>query len=405
MKSFKIPSEFSSQFIQDLKSFRTEQDRLKKDLSPSLLSFDNFNIKLSRHFGFCFGVQNAIEKIETIIADNPSKRLFLISEIIHNPKVNDALKEKGVQFIQTTSGQQLVDWKEIQKDDIVITPAFGTSTEINEILRSKGIDPAKYDTTCPFVERVWNKGEELISKGATIVIHGKANHEETRATFSRINGPCVIIETKKEAELLCQFINGEKNSIKEWQAEFGERTNDQFNFQSDLNELAVINQTTMLASETQEIANMIQVAAESKNKSFLSSRDTLCYATNDNQTATLKLIEEGFDLALVIGGEKSSNTNHLQELLSNAGKAFFIRDEDDILSLNEIEHFDIHLEKRVKESGYFPSKKHPTIAITAGASCPDATIEKVIQKLLSINNQNTDIQAAIDNYKNQFSGL
>jgi 4-hydroxy-3-methylbut-2-enyl diphosphate reductase len=402
MKTFKIPSEFSSDLIQELRTFRTEQDRLKKDFSPSLLKLEGLSISLARHFGFCFGVQNAIEKIETIIAEHPSKRLFLISEIVHNPKVNEALKAKGVEFIQSTEGVQLIDWNEIKKENIVITPAFGTTTEINQILESKGIDPKAYDTTCPFVERVWNKGTQLTKDGATIVIHGKAAHEETRATFSRITGSKIVVETLAEAKVLAKFISGNIDSIEEWHIVFGTRTNQGFEFRKDLEQLAVINQTTMLASETQEIADLIRAASEVRNKSFLSSRDTLCYATNDNQTASQALMDKGFDLALVIGGEKSSNTNHLLELLETNGNAYFIRDEADLISADVINYFDIHQQKRLAQTNYFPSTPNPTIAITAGASCPDATIEKVIQKLLSIHSQNSDIQAALAHFKNQF---
>lgn len=405
MKSFEIPSEFSSELIQDIRSFRSSADRLKKDFSPSLLQFEALDISISRHFGFCFGVQNAIEKIESIIAEHTSKRLFLISEIIHNPKVNEALQAKGVQFIQSTEGKQLIDWSEITSDDIVITPAFGTTLAINDILKEKGIDPKVYDTTCPFVERVWNKGEELTKKGSTIIIHGKAEHEETRATFSRLEGPKLVIENLGEAEILCRFIKGDISSIEEWQAAFHGRKSVGFDFRNDLNSLAVINQTTMLASETQAIADLIKKATEARNKTFISSRDTLCYATNDNQTASKALMDDGFDIAFVIGGSKSSNTSHLVELIEEKGTVYFIRDEHDLVSKSEINHFSIHQQARTSTQNYYPKNTHPKIAITAGASCPDATIEKVMIKLLSLHNQNTDIQAAIKTFKNTFSGL
>ncbi|OIQ36040.1 MAG: 4-hydroxy-3-methylbut-2-enyl diphosphate reductase, partial [Crocinitomix sp. MedPE-SWsnd] len=168
MKSFDIPQQFSSSFIDEINEIRNTNDRLKKDFSPSLLSFENADVLIARHFGFCYGVKNAVEIAFKVIADNPDKKIYLLSEIIHNPSVNESLLELGVQFIQDEKGNQIIEWSTINSEDIVITPAFGTTNEIQEILNSKEVNLKQYDTTCPFVEKVWKRGNELASNDATL---------------------------------------------------------------------------------------------------------------------------------------------------------------------------------------------------------------------------------------------
>lgn len=165
-----------------MKAFRSSADKLKKDLLPQL-DFGNVRIILARNFGFCYGVENAIEISYRAIAENPDKRIFLLSQMIHNPEVNQDLLSRGVKFLQDTQGNQLIDWSELNENDIVV-PAFGTTLDIEKKLAASGIQLAKYDTTCPFVQRVWKKSEKLGSENFTVIIHGKDKHEETRATFS-----------------------------------------------------------------------------------------------------------------------------------------------------------------------------------------------------------------------------
>jgi 4-hydroxy-3-methylbut-2-enyl diphosphate reductase len=184
MKSFSIPSLFKSNLIGRIKEARRVQDKLKKDFTPTYLDFGPVEVLLSRHFGFCYGVENAVETAYQIIDQNPDKRIFLLSEMIHNPAVNADLLDRGVLFIQDTAGNQLVDWGQLSSNDVVIVPAFGTTLEIQSILQSRGIDPYAYDTTCPFVEKVWNRAEAIGKKDYTVIVHGKPSHEETKATFS-----------------------------------------------------------------------------------------------------------------------------------------------------------------------------------------------------------------------------
>ncbi|MGH2643902.1 MAG: 4-hydroxy-3-methylbut-2-enyl diphosphate reductase, partial [Chitinophagaceae bacterium] len=208
MKTFDIPIIYRSPLISAIKTKRKLQDRMKKDFSPTLLDFGPVQIMLPRHFGFCYGVENAIEIAFRTVEENPDKRIFLLSEMIHNPHVNEDLRERGVQFIMDTSGKQLLPWEEITSEDIVIIPAFGTTKEIESHLKDIGIETDHYNATCPFVERVWNKAASIAEKDYTVIIHGKPGHEETRATFShsKIHCPTVIVRNMKEAERLADYI-------------------------------------------------------------------------------------------------------------------------------------------------------------------------------------------------------
>ena len=195
MKQFEVPAEYRSPLITAIKQKRKQEDRLKKDFSPTLLDFGDLHIYLARHFGFCYGVENAIEIAFRTVQENPGKRIFLLSEMIHNPQVNKDLQDAGVQFLQDTYGRQLIPFETLTTEDVVLIPAFGTTRDIERMLQEKGIPTDNYNTTCPFVEKVWNRGEQIAKKGYSIVIHGKPKHEETRATFSHAaaNAPSVIV--------------------------------------------------------------------------------------------------------------------------------------------------------------------------------------------------------------------
>lgn len=403
MKTFEIPSYYRSPIISRVKAFRSSSDKLKKDFTPTQLDFGTVKIILARHFGFCYGVENAIEISYRAIAENPDKRIFLLSQMIHNPEVNNDLLARGVRFLQDTQGNQLIDWNELNENDIVVVPAFGTTLEIEKNLAARGIQLAKYDTTCPFVQRVWKKSEKLGSENFTVIIHGKDKHEETRATFSHTNefAKAVVIRDISEAKMLGEVILGLKSS-EEFYTVFSNRYSDGFNPETDLTKIGVVNQTTMLASETQEITDylnqiMIQKFGEAEIKNhFANTRDTLCYATNDNQSATLKLLEEKADLAIIVGGYNSSNTSHLVELCETKFPTYFIQDEKEILSQNNIRHFDLH-KKELKETENFLGKNPtPSIIISSGASCPDATVDRVIQKLLAYFNPDKSIDEVLN---------
>jgi len=255
MKSFEIPTFYQSLIIGRVKNLRKAADPRKRDFSPTMLEFGTVSILLARHFGFCYGVENAIEISYKALAENPGKRIFLLSQMIHNQMVNADLQDRGIRFLMDTHGNELVPLDEVKSEDIVIVPAFGTTVEMEAKLVSKGIEVKQYNTTCPFVEKVWKRSSKLGEEKHTIVIHGKPQHEETRATFSHAkeNGAAIVIENMGEAEELAKFINGER-PIAEFNTVFEGRVSVGFDPGKDLKRIGVVNQTTMLASDTQGIS-------------------------------------------------------------------------------------------------------------------------------------------------------
>jgi len=386
MKSFEVPIIYRSPLISAIKKKRKETDKMKKDFSPTLLDFGPIHIYLARHFGFCYGVENAIEIAFRTVEENPGKKIFLLSEMIHNPQVNADLQAHGIQFLQDTYGKQLIPFEEITADDIVLIPAFGTTLAIEKKLQHIGIQTEKYNTTCPFVEKVWNRGEAIAKNNYTIVIHGKPKHEETRATFSHAsaNAPSIVIKNMNEAVELGKYIAGEK-SAEMFYAEFEGQYSPGFDVTKDLQRIGVINQTTMLASDTQAIADYLKniiIGTFNSDDSFADTRDTLCYATNDNQTAVSGMLETKADLAIVVGGYNSSNTSHLVELCEEKLPTYFITNEEKILSPRQILHYNFHTKTELLTTEYLPSKEPVKVLITSGASCPDALVEGVIYKLI-----------------------
>jgi 4-hydroxy-3-methylbut-2-enyl diphosphate reductase len=405
MKQFNVPIIYRSPLIAAIKNKRREQDKMKRDFSPTLLDYGPLKIYLARHFGFCYGVENAIEIAFRTIEENPGKRIFLLSEMIHNPQVNADLMEKGVQFLQDTGGNQVIPFETLTTDDVVIIPAFGTTLDIEKKLSETGIETYKYNTTCPFVEKVWNRSEQIASKGYTVVVHGKPTHEETRATFSHASAhtPTIIVNDLTDAKTLGKYISGKKN-IELFQQEFKGKISGNFDITTDLERIGVVNQTTMLASDTQEISDFLkQVMMTTHNlneknieERFADTRDTLCYATNDNQSAVYGLLEQEADLAIVVGGYNSSNTTHLVELCETKLPTYFITDEEKIISGTSIMHFDIHSKSEKITEHFLIPKKPATILITSGASCPDALVEAVIDKLKSIFNVDRPVHELLE---------
>ena len=390
MKTFEVPTIYRSPLISAIKNYRKQQDKLKKDFSPTMLDLGSLQIFLARHFGFCYGVENAIEIAFRIIEENPGKRIFLLSEMIHNPQVNAGLLEKGVQFLHDTLGNQLISLDTITKEDIVIIPAFGTTREMEAILEEKEIETKKYNTTCPFVEKVWNRSEQIASKGYTIIIHGKPTHEETRATFSHAayNAASLIVNNLKDTIELAKYITGQK-PVENFYTEFKGLYSAGFDANKDLARIGVVNQTTQLASDTQAIADYLKQTIQKHfgltdntiGERFADTRDTLCYATNDNQSAVIGMLNTPADLAIVIGGYNSSNTTHLVELCEEKLPTYFINADDKILSKEEIIHYNFHSRQELVSYGYLPGKTPIRILITSGASCPDALVENVIKRL------------------------
>ena len=390
MKSFDVPIIYRSPLITAIKKKRKEQDRMKKDFTPTLLDFGPLQIYLARHFGFCYGVENAIEIAFRIVEENPGKRIFLLSEMIHNPQVNADLQAHGVQFLQDNYGKQLISFDTLIDDDIVIIPAFGTTLELEEKLNKLGIQTEKYDTTCPFVEKVWNRSEQIAKKNYTVIIHGKPKHEETRATFSHaaFYAPAVIVKDMDQAMALAKYINGQKPPSQFYEEFKGQYSAD-FSVTNDLQRIGVVNQTTMLASDTQAIADYLKqvmiekykLTAANVEEKFADTRDTLCYATLENQQAVAGMLQTDADLAIIVGGYNSSNTSHLVELCEEKLPTYFISSEEKILSQKEILHYNFHTKEETLTSDFLPQKEPVKILITSGASCPDALVEGVIKKL------------------------
>lgn len=408
MKNFQIPEFYKSSVILKVKEIRKEKDTRKKDFNPTLLDFGSVRFYISRHFGFCYGVENAIEKAYKAIEDNPGKRIFLLSQMIHNPGVNNDLLDRGVKFLMETSGKQIIPFSELNKDDIVIIPAFGTTIEIENELTKIGLHVHNFNTTCPFVERVWKKAENLGEEKYTIIIHGKYDHEETRATFSRSEkyAPTIVVKDLFEAGILGAYILGdisfdefEKVLKGKYSRNFNPKV---FDKRNDLSRIGVINQTTMLASETQEIADFLKqimvqkYGQENLDKHYAETRDTLCYATNENQEATYGMLEKNADLAIVVGGYNSSNTSHIVELCEKKVTTYFISSATEIVSKTQIFHFNFSEKKRVLKDNFLPHKKPVDILLTSGASCPDSVVEAVLLKILSFFDSTKNIDEVMN---------
>jgi len=365
------------------------KDLRKQDFSPTLLDFGPVQFFIARHFGFCYGVENAIEISYRAIEENPDKRVYLLSQMIHNQEVNNDLQSRGIKFIMDTDGHQFIPWSELTPADVVIIPAFGTTVEIEHLLLDKGLEVQKYNTTCPFVEKVWNRSEKLSLENYTIIIHGKPKHEETRATFSHSaqRGASLVLRDMADAASLGDFILANKSSD-EFLAEFTGKYTENFNPETDLQRIGVVNQTTMLATETQAIADYLKgimikkFGADNIAYHFADTRDTLCYATNDNQDATYELLKTNADLALVVGGYNSSNTSHIVELCERKFPTYFINSDEEIRSRNKIHHFNFHEKKRMITENFIPEKNPVKIVLTSGASCPDTLVDRVLLKVL-----------------------
>jgi len=405
MKTFSVPIIYRSPLVTAIKNKRKQQDKMKKDFTPTLLDFGLLHIYVARHFGFCYGVENAIEISFRTIEENPGKRIFLLSEMIHNPQVNAELGSRGVKFLQDTYGKEIIPFDELTRDDIVIIPAFGTTLEIEKKLNDIGIRTEKYNTTCPFVEKVWNRSEQIAKKNYTVVVHGKPRHEETRATFSHaaFNTPTVVVNDMQEAIELSKFITGE-NPVNQFYESFKNQHSKGFDAEKDLQRIGVVNQTTMLASDTQAIADFLKQTMIQKHhlteadieNHFADTRDTLCYATNDNQSAAVGLLKTEADFGIVIGGYNSSNTSHLVELCEEKLPTYFINSDEKILSEKEILHYDFHAKKEILTTGYLAKNIPQKILITSGASCPDALVEDVIRKLNGFFSVNKSIEEIIE---------
>jgi 4-hydroxy-3-methylbut-2-enyl diphosphate reductase len=276
----------------------------------------------------------------------------------------------------------------LTKDDIVIIPAFGTTIEMEKRLNAIGIQVQQYNTTCPFVEKVWNRSAQISKKGYSIIIHGKPKHEETRATFSHAsaNSPTLIVNDMEDTIELGKIISGEL-PVSNFYSYFNGKYSENFNPAIDLEKIGVVNQTTQLATDTQAISDYLKTVMVTKFGEselpvhFADTRDTLCYATNDNQTAVNSLLEIPADIAIVMGGKNSSNSSHLVELCENKLTTYFIDGPEKLIDANTLLNTNWRNKEQTIINNYLPTQKPTTILMTSGASCPDTVVEAVIRQI------------------------
>jgi 4-hydroxy-3-methylbut-2-enyl diphosphate reductase len=355
------------------------------------VTFGLTTIKLAREFGFCYGVDRSIDYAYQTIRKFPDKNIFLTGEIIHNPFVNKRMIEMGVRFLsgKYNTGEKLED---IKSDDIVILPAFGVSISLLNKLRE--LDCILVDTTCGSVLNVWKHVERFTKESYTAVVHGKYYHEETIATVSRSTaqrgGKYLIVRDKHEAQKVCDYIrgNGDKTEFMKY---FAKCISEGFNPDRDLVKIGVANQTTMLATESIEIGHMIKEAlidryGSDKIDEHFRAFDTICSATQDRQDAIIEMLESGTDLSIIIGGFNSSNTMSLTNIAAEYGPAFHIEDATNLIETNRLHHKPPGRQPVTEEKKWLP-KGEITIAITAGASTPNAKIGQVIQRILQMRNE------------------
>ncbi|MSR77671.1 MAG: 4-hydroxy-3-methylbut-2-enyl diphosphate reductase [Candidatus Omnitrophica bacterium] len=344
--------------------------------------------RLAQEFGFCYGVDRAIDYAYQTRAKFPDRRIFLTNEIIHNPRVNSKLKEMGMQFLPSDdSGHAMI--QDIRKEDVVIIPAFGTPLKELGQLEAKGC--ILVDTTCGSVMSVWKRVDSYGRDGFTSVIHGKYDHEETLATSSRAtrypDGKFIVVRDKEQAGKVCQYIEG-GGKREEFIQEFSKAVSPEFDPDRDLRKIGCANQTTMLSSESLEIANMLQRSMIKRYGEEVTCQnfrhfDTICSATQERQDAVLKLVQEGVDLMVVVGGYNSSNTGHLVEMSLAYCPAFHVKDATCILSREVIQHKKVFSAEIIDTAKWLPEGPIK-IGVTAGASTPNRVIEEVIERIIVI---------------------
>lgn len=345
-------------------------------------------IKLAEAFGFCWGVDRAVLMAYETRKQFPDKHIWITNEIIHNPLVNNKLRQMEIDFIPVSESNDK-DLSQIKEGDVVILPAFGASVSEMQLLEAKRCEIV--DTTCPWVSRVWNRVDKYTKSKFTALIHGKFRHEETIATSSRAEH-YIIVEDLDEAQWVCNYIlNG--GSKEEFLKKFAGALSKDFDPDLHLQRLGVTNQTTMLKGETEQIGKLVEKTMLTKygptnlDNNFLSPGDTICDATQERQDAMKKLTDEPLDLVIVIGGYNSSNTGHLHEMAASQNiKAYHIESEDCIGMDNSVRYKLPHEATQVKTKDWLPARPL-TIGITAGASTPDQVVARVIERVFELRAQ------------------
>ncbi|GAB4165519.1 MAG: 4-hydroxy-3-methylbut-2-enyl diphosphate reductase [Terrimicrobiaceae bacterium] len=355
-----------------------------------VLKSGNTVIRLAKQFGFCYGVERAIDLAYAARKVFPEQRIFLLGEIIHNPDVNAQMAALGIEVISARPDRAQLD--ALRADDVVIVPAFGAEVSTVEAVRAAGCQIV--DTTCGDVMSVWKRVRQNANEQVTSIIHGKANHEETRATASRALGPdglghYLIVLDLEQTDRLCDFIRSGGDG-KVFLEAFPGAHSPGFDPTIHLSRVGVANQTTMLRSETEEIQRRVReaIAARDGDTSNYRHFDTICGATQERQDALFELMKMPLDRLVVIGGYNSSNTTHLVEIGEKVLPTYFVRNADNLISADEIRHFDLVLKEETVATGWLPSQDAPaTIGVTAGASCPNNLIEETIRRILKLRGE------------------
>jgi 4-hydroxy-3-methylbut-2-enyl diphosphate reductase len=360
-------------------------DKVRRD--GGIISVGDITVRLAKQFGFCYGVERAIDLAYAARKVFKDRRLFIVGEIIHNPEVNEQISSLGIRNLIGQNKQ--ADISELRPDDVVILPAFGTELAVLQQIKDRGCQIV--DTTCGDVMSVWKRVRKYASESATSIIHGKAEHEETKATSSRAlgdgKGHYLVLLTLADADYVCQYIRQGGNK-REFLERFKGAYSAGFDPDVHLRTVGVANQTTMLRGETEEVQRRIQQAVLDRDGPELAARnfrffDTICGATQERQDALRELLNVKMDLLLVVGGYNSSNTSHLAEMGEEKLPTYFVLNASRLISEKEIRHYDLHARREVVARDWLPEGK-VVVGITAGASCPNNLIEETLIRLFQL---------------------
>jgi 4-hydroxy-3-methylbut-2-enyl diphosphate reductase len=349
-------------------------------------------IRLAKQFGFCYGVERAIDLAYAARKVFPGNRIFLLGEIIHNPDVNAQIAAMGIHPLAAHPSDAEID--ELHPEDVVIVPAFGAEVPIVESVKAHGCQIV--DTTCGDVMSVWKRVRQNAREQVTSIIHGKAKHEETRATASRAlgdgGGHYLVVLDLAETDFVCDYIRhggGDPDKRAEFLRRFADAVSPGFDPDQHLRRVGVANQTTMLRSETEEVQRRLRAAIEDRDHGDPANFrffDTICGATQERQDALFELLNAPLDLLLVVGGYNSSNTTHLAEIGEQKTSTYFVRNAECLRSASEIARYDLHEKREVVARDWLPSGPIQ-VGITAGASCPNNLIEDVIHRVLELRGE------------------
>lgn len=380
-----VAGEFRSDVV---RRFREGGFRLTFDDAPG----GPVTFRLAREFGFCYGVERAVDYAYETLRRFPGRRIVLTGEIIHNPGVNQRLRALGLRFL---GDPEVPDVSALGPEDVVLLPAFGVAVPQFQALRASGA--VVVDTTCGSVLNVWKNVERYARDGFTSLVHGKVSHEETRATVSRVlltpGGHYLVVFDMAEARRVAEQIRG-RGDRAAFLARFAGCVSPGFDPDVHLARIGVANQTTMLSSESLAIARLVGEAMEARygpeeGRARFRSFDTICSATQDRQDALADLIAEKPDVLLVIGGYNSSNTGHLVEMAHGRVPAYHIESAAGLVSHDEIRHKPVGARGEAVARGWLPAGP-VTIGVTAGASTPDVVIGAVVERVLALRQRRAD---------------